>query len=158
MFLYMFRALLCSSSGGPIVLVQHLASSLSLGDCSVHRLWEEHNKCIKIKNLCIKLVKKDNNFNHLCVYFINLKSAALQFHLHSKFYENITCGHALLERDSDSETWPKLSVGEECGDAGGDPCVPWRSRSFPVSRSLSWSWPQSRYDKPGTFLNVFVSL
>ena len=33
----MFRALLCSSSGGQIVLVHHLVSSLSLGDCSVHR-------------------------------------------------------------------------------------------------------------------------
>ena len=31
-FLYMFRALLCSSLGGQIVLVQHLVSSLSLGD------------------------------------------------------------------------------------------------------------------------------
>jgi len=40
-FLYMFRALLCSSSGGQIVLVQHLVSSLSLGDCSVHRLRED---------------------------------------------------------------------------------------------------------------------
>ena len=39
-FLYMFRALLCSSSGGQTVLVQHLVSSLSLGDCSVHRLQE----------------------------------------------------------------------------------------------------------------------
>jgi len=29
-FLYMFRALLCSSSGGQIVLVQHLVSSLSI--------------------------------------------------------------------------------------------------------------------------------
>jgi len=37
-FLYMFRALLCSSSGGQIVLVQHLVSSMSSGDCSVHRL------------------------------------------------------------------------------------------------------------------------
>ena len=37
-FFYMFRALLCSSSGGQIVLVQHLVSSLSLGDCSVHRI------------------------------------------------------------------------------------------------------------------------
>ena len=34
----MFRALLCSSSGGQIVLVQPLLSSLSLGDCSEHRL------------------------------------------------------------------------------------------------------------------------
>ena len=57
------------SSGGQIVLVQHLVSSLSLGDCAVHRLredWleclaEEYNECIKIKNLCIKLVKKDNH-------------------------------------------------------------------------------------------------
>ena len=76
--------------------MQHLVSSLSLGDCSVHRLrkdcrnlcteqapkesddtrcsvkttvllmmntrvlkrLEEYNKCIKIKKLCIKLVKK----------------------------------------------------------------------------------------------------
>jgi len=37
----MFRALLCSSSGGQIVLVHHLVSSLSLGDCSVHRLRED---------------------------------------------------------------------------------------------------------------------
>jgi len=52
--LHMFRAQLCSSSGGQIVLVQHLVSSLSLGDFSVHRL----RKCLKIKNLFIKLVKK----------------------------------------------------------------------------------------------------
>jgi len=37
---YMFRALLCSSSGGQIVLVQHLVPSLYLGDCSVHRIRE----------------------------------------------------------------------------------------------------------------------
>ena len=44
--LYMFRALLCSSSGGQIVLTQHLVSSLYLGDCSVHRLREDsHNLC-----------------------------------------------------------------------------------------------------------------
>ena len=41
MFPYMFRALLCSSSGGQIVLVQHLVSSLSLGDCSDHMLRED---------------------------------------------------------------------------------------------------------------------
>jgi len=39
--LYMFRALFCSSSGGQIVLTQPLVSSLSLGDCSVHRLQED---------------------------------------------------------------------------------------------------------------------
>ena len=32
----MFLALLHLSSGGQIVLVQHLVPSLSLGDCSVH--------------------------------------------------------------------------------------------------------------------------
>jgi len=40
--LYMFRALLFSSSGGQIVLIQHLVPSLSLGDCSVQRLRERH--------------------------------------------------------------------------------------------------------------------
>ena len=40
-FFYMFRAPLCSSSGGQIVLVQHLASLISLGDCSVQRLRED---------------------------------------------------------------------------------------------------------------------
>jgi len=39
--LYMFRALLWSSSGGKIVLVQHLVSSLSLGDRPVHRPRED---------------------------------------------------------------------------------------------------------------------
>jgi len=42
-FLYMFRALLCSHSGGKIVLVQYLVSSLSLGDCSAHRLREDES-------------------------------------------------------------------------------------------------------------------
>jgi len=36
--LYMFPALLWSSSGGEIVVVQHLVPSISLGDLSVHRL------------------------------------------------------------------------------------------------------------------------
>jgi len=44
--LYMFRALLCSSSGGQIVSVQHLVPSLSLGDRSVNRLREDS------RNLC----------------------------------------------------------------------------------------------------------
>jgi len=37
----MFRALLRSPSGGQIVLVQHLVSSLSLGDRSVQRIRED---------------------------------------------------------------------------------------------------------------------
>ena len=39
--LYMFRALLCSSSGGQIVCIQHVVSSLSMsgrGSHTVHRL------------------------------------------------------------------------------------------------------------------------
>jgi len=42
----MFRAPLCSSSGGQIVLVQHVVPSHSVGDCSVHRLRESY------RNLC----------------------------------------------------------------------------------------------------------
>ena len=37
LYMYMFRAVSCSSSGGQIVLIQHLVSSLSGSDCSVHR-------------------------------------------------------------------------------------------------------------------------
>ena len=36
--MYMFRAITCSSSGGQIVLIQHLVSSLSVSDGPVHRL------------------------------------------------------------------------------------------------------------------------
>jgi hypothetical protein len=36
LYMYMFRAITCSSSGGQIVLIQHLVSSLSLSDRSVH--------------------------------------------------------------------------------------------------------------------------
>jgi len=41
--MYMFRAISCLSSGGQIVLIQHLVSSLSVSDCPVHRMvtyWE----------------------------------------------------------------------------------------------------------------------
>ena len=38
LYMYMFRAISCSSSGGQIVLIQHLVSSLSVSDRSVHRL------------------------------------------------------------------------------------------------------------------------
>jgi len=34
----MFRAIPCSSSGGQIVLLQHLVSSLTVSSYSVHRL------------------------------------------------------------------------------------------------------------------------
>ena len=44
-FLYMFRAILCSSSGGSIVYTQHLVlyMSLFLGYRSVHRQLESSN-------------------------------------------------------------------------------------------------------------------
>ena len=38
LYMYMFRAISCSSSGGWIVSTQHLVSSLSVSDRSVHRL------------------------------------------------------------------------------------------------------------------------
>ena len=38
LYMYMFRAIFCSSSGGQIISIQHLASSLSLSDRPVHRL------------------------------------------------------------------------------------------------------------------------
>ena len=43
LYMYMFQAITCSSSGGQIVLIQHLVSSLSVSDCPVHRTvtyWE----------------------------------------------------------------------------------------------------------------------
>jgi len=58
-----------------IVLTQHLVSSLSLGDFStqvtrgrvnmstiVFETCTVMNKCIKIKNLCIKLLNKDYHY------------------------------------------------------------------------------------------------
>jgi len=36
--MYMFRAISCSSSGGQIVLIQHLLSSVSVSDRPVYRL------------------------------------------------------------------------------------------------------------------------
>jgi hypothetical protein len=38
LYMYMFRAISCSSSGGQIILTQHLVSSLSVSDRSVHML------------------------------------------------------------------------------------------------------------------------
>jgi hypothetical protein len=37
LFMYMFRAIPCSFSGGQIVLIQHLVSSLSVSDRPMHR-------------------------------------------------------------------------------------------------------------------------
>ena len=60
MLIYMFRALLCSSSGGQILLVQHLVSSLSLGDCTVHSLRESS------RNLCTEQSPKERDDTRCC--------------------------------------------------------------------------------------------
>ena len=41
LYMYMFRAISCSSSGGQIVLIQHLVSSLSVSDRPVHLCIEQ---------------------------------------------------------------------------------------------------------------------
>ena len=43
LYMYMFRAISCSSSGGQIVLIHHLVSSLSVSDRPVHRLRKNCN-------------------------------------------------------------------------------------------------------------------
>jgi len=62
----MFRALLCSSSGGKIVLTQHLVSSLSLGDCTVHRLRQSS------PNLCTVQSPKESDDTGCCTNTIFL--------------------------------------------------------------------------------------
>ena len=44
LYMYMFRTISCSSSGGQIVLIQHLVSSLSVSDRPVHRLRKKKRK------------------------------------------------------------------------------------------------------------------
>ena len=77
--LYMFRALLCSSSGGQIVLVQHLVSSLFLGDCSAHTLRESS------RNLCTAQSPKDSDDTRCCTNTIVLQTTGYESSL-------VTCG------------------------------------------------------------------
>jgi len=56
----MFRTPLCSSSGGQIVLVQHLVLSLCLGYCSVHRLRRTS------LNLCTEQSPKESDDIRCC--------------------------------------------------------------------------------------------
>ena len=56
----MFRALLYSSSGGQIILVQNLVSSLSLGDCSGHRLRQDSS------NMCTEQSPKESDHTRCC--------------------------------------------------------------------------------------------
>jgi len=48
--LYMFRASLCSSSGGSIVYVQHLVPSLSVSGCTLHWLTESSSLLTSVKH------------------------------------------------------------------------------------------------------------
>jgi hypothetical protein len=53
LYMYMFRAISCSSSGGQIVLIQHLVSSLSVSDHPLHRLRQNVVPSKPVKNnLC----------------------------------------------------------------------------------------------------------
>jgi len=57
---YMFRALLCSSSGGQNYIKQHPVSSHPVGGRPVHRLREETAKQVhRYKNTNIKLYKNN---------------------------------------------------------------------------------------------------
>jgi hypothetical protein len=59
--LYMFRATSCSSSGGQIVLIQHLVLSLSVGDRPVHRLRQNS------LNLCTGRSPTDSDETRCCI-------------------------------------------------------------------------------------------
>jgi hypothetical protein len=51
--LYIFRAISCSSSGGQIVLIQHLVSSLSVSDRPVHRCLKFNTFFVTDLTVCI---------------------------------------------------------------------------------------------------------
>jgi len=55
--MYMFRAISCSSSGGQIVLIQHLVSSLSVSDRPVYRL---RKNCRAVETLELKFYLHDS--------------------------------------------------------------------------------------------------
>jgi len=72
-FLYMFPALLCSSSGGQNCIIQHLVSSHSVGGCPVHSLGEDcarddHLQCVMIPDAV------QYNFDLLMMSTIMLKT------------------------------------------------------------------------------------
>jgi len=57
----MFRAVRCSSSGGLIVSMQHLVSSLSTGDCPVHRLTDTQSDDTRC---CISKIRSPEDEQH----------------------------------------------------------------------------------------------
>jgi hypothetical protein len=52
LYMYMFRTISCSSSGGQIALIQHLVSSLSVSDRPVHRLRENCSSLWRMWKKC----------------------------------------------------------------------------------------------------------
>jgi len=54
-----------------VVLVQHLVSSLSVGDCSVHRLREDS------RNLCIEQSPKESDYTRCSVSTIVLMKMSI---------------------------------------------------------------------------------
>jgi len=62
LYVYMFRAISCSPSGGQIVLIQHLVSSLSVSDHPVHRLRKK-----SFLNLCIGQSLTESDHTRCCI-------------------------------------------------------------------------------------------
>jgi len=60
----MFRAVRCSSPGGLIVYMQPLVSSLSVGDCPVHRL----RKNFFFLNRCTRQLSTEWRYQMLHIY------------------------------------------------------------------------------------------
>jgi hypothetical protein len=71
--LYMFQAKSCSSSGGQIVLIQHLVSSLSVSDRPVHRLrkYKMHDQWN---------IKKWNLWSHFCNFLLQMCQNVIKCH------------------------------------------------------------------------------
>jgi hypothetical protein len=61
LYMHMFRAISCSSSGYQILLIQHLVSSFSVSDRSVHSLWKN------FLDLCTEWSLTDSDDTRCCI-------------------------------------------------------------------------------------------
>jgi hypothetical protein len=78
LYMYMFRAISCSSSGGQTVLTQHLVSSLSVSDSPVHELRKnsffsylikQPTRCtIYLKFIVLSRIHRSTCFGHCCAH------------------------------------------------------------------------------------------
>jgi hypothetical protein len=57
--MYMFRAISCLSSGGQIVLIHHLVSSLLVGDLPLHKLRKKDGHLLRVTIPEAVLIKFD---------------------------------------------------------------------------------------------------